>query len=129
VLIQNNRWKPDPKSGLAEITVDRAQVFYNTDLSPEEANYWAMKTGTHPAAAFLEGGEHMYAGWMDVPVWFLACTEDMAVPVEIQRMLIQGAKDAGANVTSREIKSSHGVMVSRPREVAEFITEALADFA
>lgn len=116
-------------TGLADITVNRAQLFYNTDLSPEDANRWAMKTGTHPAAAFVEGGEHMYAGWMDVPVWFLACTEDLAVPVEIQRMFIQGVKDAGANVTSREIKSSYCAMVSRPREVLEFITEALAAFA
>ena len=122
-------WKPNSMTGLADITVDRAQLFYNTDLSPEDANHWAMKTGTHPAAAFVEGGEHMYAGWMDVPVWFLACTEDLAVPVEIQRMFIQGAKDAGANVMSREIKSSHCVMVSKPREVSEFITEALAAFA
>jgi hypothetical protein len=89
-----------------------------------------MKTGTRPAAAFVESGEHMYAGWMDVPVWFLACREDLAVPVEIQRMFIQGAKDAGANVRSREIKSSsHCVIVSRLREVLEFIAEALAAFA
>jgi pimeloyl-ACP methyl ester carboxylesterase len=121
-------WKPNPTTGLADVTVDRAELFYNTDLSPEDANYWAMKTGTNSAAAFLESGEHMYAGWMDVPVWFLACTEDLALPVEIQRMLIQGAKDAGANVVSREIKSSHCVMVSRPREVSEFIIEALAAF-
>jgi hypothetical protein len=46
---------------------------------------------------------------------------DLAVPVEVQRMFIQGAKDAGANVMSREIKSSsHCVIVSRPREVLEF---------
>ena len=122
-------WKPNPETGLADITVDRAQLFYNTDLPPEDASYWAMKTGTHPAAAFLEGAEHMYAGWMDVPVWFLACTEDLSVPVEIQRMLIQGAKDAGANVTSKEIQSGHGAMLCRPKDVADFITEALADLA
>ena len=53
-------------------------------------------------------------------------TEDVAVPVEIQRMLIQGAEDAGANATSREIKSGHGVMLCRPKEAMEFITEAAA---
>jgi hypothetical protein len=76
--------RPNPATGLADITVDRAQlVFYNPDLLPEYSNYWAAKTGTHPSAAFLEGVEHVYAGWMDVPVWFLAYTEDRAVPVEI----------------------------------------------
>lgn len=70
----------------------------------------------------------MYAGWMDLPVWYLACTEDRAVPVEIQRMMVQGAKDAGANVTSREINSGHSVLLCKPRESAEFITEALTTF-
>lgn len=89
-----------------------------------------MKRGTRPAVAFVESGEHMYAGWMDVPVWFLACREDLAVPVEIQRMFTQGAKDAGANIMSKEIKSSrHCVIVSRLREVLEIIAEALAAFA
>jgi hypothetical protein len=46
----------------------------------------------------------MCVGWMEVPVWYLACSKDLVVPVEIQRMLIQAAKDAGANVKSREIK-------------------------
>ena len=122
-------WKPNPQTGLADITVDRTGLFYNTDLTPEDAKHWAMKTGTHPSATFLEDGEHMYAGWKDVPVWHMACTEDVAVPVNIQRMLIQGAKDAGANVTSREVKSGHGAMLCRPKEVADFITEAVADFA
>jgi hypothetical protein len=47
-------WKPNPMTGFADITVDRAQLFYNTDLSPEDANHRATKTGTHPAAAFVE---------------------------------------------------------------------------
>jgi hypothetical protein len=53
-------------------------------------------------------------------------TEDVAVPVEVQQMLIQGAEDAGTNVTSKEIKSGHGVILCRPKEVVEFITEAAA---
>lgn len=32
-------WKLNPMTGLAGITVDRAQLFYNTDLSPEDANH------------------------------------------------------------------------------------------
>lgn len=42
-------------------------------------------------------------------------TEDVAVPVEVQQMLIQGVEDAGANVTSKEIKSGHGVILCRPK--------------
>jgi hypothetical protein len=43
-------------------------------------------------------------------------------------MLIQGAKEAGPNVTSREVESGHGVMLCKPREVADFMFEAFVSF-
>jgi hypothetical protein len=53
-------WRPNSDTGLAEIGVDRAELFYHTDLSLEDAKMWAAKTGTHPAAAFIAGGEHIF---------------------------------------------------------------------
>ena len=63
----------------------------------------------------MEGGEHAYAGWIDVPVWYLSTMEDRALPVQAQRMFVQCAKDAGADVTVREVESSHSPMLSRVR--------------
>jgi predicted peptidase len=74
----------------------------------------------------MEGGEHSYAGWMDVPVWVLATTEDKALPVQVQRMYVQAAKDAGADITMREVESSYSPMLSRPKETVDFILEAVA---
>lgn len=43
--------------------------------------------------ALAEGGEHAYAGWKDVPVWYLATIEDKGLPFEAQRYFVQAAKE------------------------------------
>lgn len=76
--------------------------------------------------AFTEGRDIVYAGWKDVPVWHVITVEDKALPVEMQRMLVGMA--AGADVTMREISSSHSLMLSRPEEVVSFVLEATSAF-
>ena len=71
----------------------------------------------------MDGGEYAYSYRKDVPVSFLATAEDRAFPVQVQRMFVQGAKDAGADVTLREIEGSHSPMLSRPEETVDFILE------
>lgn len=63
-----------------------------------------------------------------MPVWFLSTTEDKALPVEAQRMMVQGARDAGADVSVREVESSHSPMLSRPEETVGFVLEAVKAF-
>jgi len=75
-----------------------------------------------------EGGEWAYAGWMDLPVWFLATVEDKALPVEAQRTMVKFARDAGGDVMLRECMSGHSPMLSRPKEVVDFVLEAVAAF-
>lgn len=116
-----------PLGDYAHITRPFAPLFYN-DLSPEEGQYWAEKVGTHSLAAFMEGDEHMYAGWMDVPVWYLVTKDDKCIALEGQRAFIKRAQGEGADVQSREIEGSHSPMLSRPQETVEFIGEALAAF-
>ncbi|MCJ1395344.1 hypothetical protein MMC18_009410 [Xylographa bjoerkii] len=117
-------WKVDPQSGFAVITVDPRLLFYH-DLPVEEGDYWVGKLEKESLKAMMEGGEHAYAGWMDVPVWYLATTEDKALPVQAQRAFVQSAKEAGADVTLREVESSHSPMLSRPKETVDFILEAV----
>jgi len=49
----------------------------------------------------------------------MVATEDHMVPPTAQRLM---AKRAGA--TTVEVRSSHAVMLSHPKEVAEFIEKA-----
>lgn len=120
-------WDLDFKTGYVNITVDPRDLFYH-DLPEEEGNYWVGRLQKQSLKALTEGAEDAYAGWKDVPVWYLATVEDHALPIEAQRFFVQGAKDAGADVTLREIETSHSPMLSKPEETVAVIMEAIAAF-
>ena len=120
------QWKVNEER-LAEIVVDPVDFFYH-DLPEEEARLRVSKLRKQTFTAVSEGGEHVYAGWLDVPVWLLTCIEDQALPFEMQEAGVQFAREAGADITARRIQSSHSPMLSRPQETADFLLEAAADF-
>jgi len=57
--------------------------------------------------------------WKTKPTYYMVTSEDHIIPPTAQRTM---AKRSGAKVT--EMKSSHAVMLSHPREVAAFIRSA-----
>ncbi|OAL34371.1 hypothetical protein AYO20_06424 [Fonsecaea nubica] len=120
-------WKLDEESGFAVVTGDVRGYFYH-DLPEKEGNEWVQKLTPHSLKTLTQDGEHTYSGWKDVPVWYLATKQDQCLPVEVQKMFVQTAKDAGADVTLREIDSSHSPMLSRPEETVQFILDATASF-
>ncbi|TVY82441.1 Methylesterase [Lachnellula suecica] len=120
-------WKADEETGFLDLLVDIRELFYH-DLPIEEGEYWVSKLEKQALRPLTEG-EHSYAGWKDVPVWFLATTEDKALPFEAQKFFVQTARDAGADVTVREVESSHSPMLSKPQETVDFLLEAAASFA
>ncbi|KAF2804410.1 uncharacterized protein BDZ99DRAFT_544976 [Mytilinidion resinicola] len=120
-------WKMNEETGFAEIVVDSREMFYN-NLPEDEGNALVAKLRKQSLASLTEASELAYAGWMDVPVWYLATVQDKGLPVEAQRMFVQMAKDAGGDVTLEEADSSHSVMLSKPKETAEFIVRAVAAF-
>jgi len=115
-------WRFDD-SGFATILAPARESFYH-DLPEEEGNYWVSKL-TKQSQKVLQEGERAYAGWKDLPVWYLATTDDKTFPIEAQRWFIQMTKDAGADVTMREVESSHSPMLSKPKETVDFILEVV----
>ncbi|PQE15338.1 alpha beta-Hydrolase protein [Rutstroemia sp. NJR-2017a BBW] len=103
------------------------ELFYH-DLPEEEGEYWVNKLLPQSSKALTEGAEYAYAGWLDVPVWYLMTMEDKALPIEVQRTMGQAVRDAGAKITMREVESSHSPMLSKPKETVETILEAVASF-
>ncbi|SPO07773.1 uncharacterized protein DNG_10468 [Cephalotrichum gorgonifer] len=120
-------WRADVESGFAVITDDPKESFYH-DLPEEEASYWVGKLTKQALKPLAEGAEYAYSGWRDVPVWYLATKEDKVLPIDTQRLLVQSTKDAGADVTLREVEGSHYPMLSRPKETAEFLLDAVEYF-
>lgn len=120
-------WKLDLDSGYAVLVAEPRELFYH-DLPLVEGSYWSGKLRKQALKALTEGGESAYSGWMDVPVWYMATTEDRALPIQAQRFFVQAAKEAGADVTLKEVESSHSCMLSRPKEIADFIVAAVTSF-
>jgi pimeloyl-ACP methyl ester carboxylesterase len=121
-------WKLNYETGFADLVVDAREGLYH-DLPEEEGDLWVSRLLKQSLKALTEGSEYTYAGWMDVPAWYLGTTDDKALPFQAQQYFLQVAKDAGADVTAREIDSSHSPMLSKPKETADFIMEAAAAFA
>lgn len=109
-------------SGYAELAVTARELFYH-DLSEAEGDEWVAKLTKQSSKAFTTGREVAYPGWKDVPVWHMMTGEDKALPIEVQKMLVGMVQDV-ADVTVREVASSHSPMLSRPKEVVEFLLEA-----
>ena len=113
----------DPVTGWIHLNCDPIPLFYQ-DLPPEEAGYWVSRlTKQSRYTALSEEG--IYAGYLDVPVWYLLCTVDQTVPFDIQQGIVKAAKAAGAQVTTRSLECGHSPMLVYPDETVEFIQEAL----
>ncbi|KAK4162844.1 Alpha/beta hydrolase family-domain-containing protein [Cladorrhinum sp. PSN259] len=114
-------------TGLAELVVPPRELFYH-DLPEDEAEYWVSQLTSQSLKALSEGGEHAYAGWLNVPVWYIGTVEDRGMPVLAQRMLVGMAREMGGNVVHREMQTSHSPFLSKPEETVAIILEAVEAF-
>lgn len=112
--------------GWWELTRDPASLFYN-DLSPSDAQKWTSQLVNFSADA-PASREGVYAGWLDVPVWYLLCTLDNAMPIAQQEGIVQKCRDAGADITTRRIEAGHSPMLSQPGVLVGVVEDAVAAF-
>jgi hypothetical protein len=121
-------WRINSETGYAELVTAPQQLFYH-DLPAEEADYWTSQLTTQSLKALFEGGEYSYAGWMDVPAWYIGTVEDQGLPVVVQRMSVGMAREMGCNVEHRELQTSHSPFLSQPDEVVRIVVEAVKAFS
>ncbi len=104
------------------LTIDRAKFHdgFANDLSSERADVLAsvQKPIFEGALGGAISGE---PAWKTIASWFLVCSSDRAISVELQRYM---AKRIGATVV--EIDASHVPFFSRPTDVASIIEQAAA---
>ena len=120
-------WRVNNESGFAELVMSPRELFYH-DLPEEEAEYWVSQLVTQSLKALFEGGEYTYAGWQDVPVWYIGTVEDRGLPVLAQRMGVGMAREMGCSVEHRELPTSHSPFLSRPEETVEIMLQAVDAF-
>lgn len=120
-------WRVNKDTGFADIVTSPQQFLYH-DLPAEEADHWVSQLTTQSLKALFEGGEHGYAGWRDVPAWYIGTVEDQGIPVVAQRLNVGMAREMGTTVEHRELMTSHSPFLSQPDEVVSILVEAVEKF-
>ncbi|MFF9262230.1 alpha/beta fold hydrolase [Streptomyces longwoodensis] len=104
-----------------EVTIaeDAFPSVFAADVPAEVTKVLAAAQRPLAASAFEETAQA--AAWRTKPSWALVAGADEAINPEVERF---GAKRAGATIVELE-GASHAVAVSRPREVADLIRDAV----
>ncbi|QGA13832.1 hypothetical protein EYB26_001483 [Talaromyces marneffei] len=120
-------WRVNNDTGFADIVTPPRELFYH-DLPAEEAEYWVSQLSSQSVKALFEGREYTYAGWQDVPAWYIGTVEDRGLPVLAQRMTVGMAREMGCSVEHRELQASHSPFLSQPEATVKIMLDAVAAF-
>lgn len=103
--------------------------FFYHDLDDQEAEERVARLKTQSLAAFTSG-EPVYAGWKDVPVWYIGMGADRAMPLPVQHMMAQMAKDQGADLRGfTEVEGAgHCGMISKADGFVKGVVDAVEAF-
>jgi pimeloyl-ACP methyl ester carboxylesterase len=106
-----------PQSGFVWYDLAKFHAGFCADIPEKEAAF--MAASQIPVAASVFGYVFKDVAWKNKPSWHIVSTEDHAIPPDLERFM---GKRAGGKIT--ELKSSHVVFISHPKEVAEVIETA-----
>ncbi|KAF3052335.1 hypothetical protein E8E11_009861 [Didymella keratinophila] len=120
-------WRVNKATGFADIVTPSTQLFYH-DLPADEAEEWVAQLTPQSLKALFEGGEHAYAGWLDVLVCYICTIEDQGLPVVLQRMHVGMVRAMGASEVLWELRSSHSPFLSQSGEVMDLLLRAASVF-
>ncbi|KAJ3036164.1 hypothetical protein HDV00_003020 [Rhizophlyctis rosea] len=117
-------WRRNDQTGMAELISNPHDLFYH-DVAKSESDHHVAQLAPQSLKALFEDGEYVYAGWRDVPTWYIGTIEDHGLPILVQRMQVPMVRAQGATVTWRELWTSHSPFISQPNEVVGIILEAV----
>jgi pimeloyl-ACP methyl ester carboxylesterase len=104
------------------LTIDRAQFheIFAEDLPRVQTNVMAVTQ--KPLTGSVFAATTKVAAWRTIPSWFVVAQNDNVINPDLERFF---AKRMGATTT--EIKSSHAVFMSHPKEIVAVIESAARD--
>src|SRR3989454_8293048 len=106
-----------PQDGFLFLDKAKFPESFAADVAPDAAAF--MADAQVPWGLEALNGAITEAAWRSKPSWYLVATSDRMIPPDAQRAM---SKRTGATVV--EVKGSHAVYVSQPREVAHLIEQA-----
>ncbi|EMR68671.1 hypothetical protein UCREL1_4317 [Eutypa lata UCREL1] len=114
----------DDKGWITLPDIEKAAATSFSHMPPEESERWARKLQKHSAASFAS--PLTYAGYKDVPVSYLLCEEDRAIPAAVQKAGIELIeRESGRPVDVTSIKTGHCPTLSAPKETEGWIFKVL----
>jgi pimeloyl-ACP methyl ester carboxylesterase len=109
-----------PKNGFIQVDQEKFPSAFAADVDPTVTRF--MAASQVPWGLGAVQAKITTAAWKTKPVYYLLATQDRMIPPQAQRSMALRAK-----ATLVEAKSSHAVMLSQPRYVADFITLAATE--
>lgn len=97
-----------------------------SDLPHDEGVKWVEKMPLHSAPSFQ--GKLTHAGYKSIPVSFIFCEDDLILPAEFQRQVIETIeKESGKKVDVHSLKTGHCPNISAPNDCAAAILAAVRE--
>jgi pimeloyl-ACP methyl ester carboxylesterase len=109
--------RPPDANGFLWIDRDGFAKAFAADVDPTEARVMAAVQKPLGIKSFT--AKCRPPAWKHLPSWYMVATDDQMIPPQAEEFM---AKRMGAEV--RKVASSHAVMVSHSKEVADLITAA-----
>src|SRR5262245_39434569 len=98
--------------------IDPGTRFYN-DLPPPQQQHWISQLVKTTAQTQTTPIDHL--AYLYHPITYLFCENDQALPIDVQRMMVQMVKDAGVHVVEETCTSGHSPFLSMPERVLEVV--------
>jgi Alpha/beta hydrolase family len=92
--------------------------FYN-DLAPEDAKHFSAQLTCQPTSAQFTEVSH--EAFKEIPITYLLCENDQALPVEVQKMMCDRIEAMGVKVDYESCSAGHSPFLSMPDQLAEIV--------
>jgi pimeloyl-ACP methyl ester carboxylesterase len=111
--------EPPDAAGFLYLSADKYRPIFAGDLPEQQTR--VMQVSQKPLNGAIFGHTNPAAAWRTVPSWFIVAQEDRVINPDLERFYARRM-----NARTTEIKASHVVFISRPKQVARIILEAAA---
>ena len=95
------------------------RLFYH-DLPPEQQKYWASQL--KPQTAIAQKTPLTQVAYLDIPVSYLYCTDDQALPIAVQEAMV---KQSGVKVQEFSCDAGHSPFLSQPDVFVDCIMKSV----
>ncbi|KAJ5640035.1 uncharacterized protein N7484_007897 [Penicillium longicatenatum] len=102
---------------------DPEKIFYN-DCNDAQVERAVAALKSHSYQAFHS--VCTYAAWKNIPSTYLYCLQDAAIPLTVQKMMVEGTAK-GFGMRTETVDASHSPFISQPDELTAAIRRAAGE--